>query len=240
MVYALKIECERLLFEPLELFFREHVGLVHLFEHHIAALACALGLADGVEIRRVFHHAHKGSRFEHVEVGGRFVEVDFCGAFDAHGVIEKVELVEIHLQNLFFGVEAFEFDSNHPFDGFLHGAREQTVRRGSVELFCELLRDSGAAAGIFLAHGQGLHNGAEDSLDVDARVVVEACVFCGDESVDHGRRYLVEVGVDTVAGIAEVAAHLLAVARIDYGGELILWILQLFDRGHVTDFAVVD
>ena len=69
---------------------------------------------------------------------------------------------------------------------------------------------------------------------------VETHVLGGDEGVDHFRRYFVEVGVHAVARIAEVAAKLLAVRRIEHRGELVLRILEFLHRRHITYHSVVD
>ena len=67
-----------------------------------------------------------------VEVACFFVEVYLCRRFDADGVVEEVELVEVHFDDFLFGVVALEFDGDHPFDGLLEGAFEQSFARRSV------------------------------------------------------------------------------------------------------------
>ena len=88
---------------------------------------------------------------------------------------------------------------------------------------------------FFLTEHEGLDKHAGESLGVDAGMVHESLVFGGDESVDDKRGNLVVVGVYPVAGVSEISAHFLPVGRIDYGGKLILWIFQLFHRGHIAD-----
>ena len=111
--------------EAVDFLLCELTGFLHLLEHDVAALACALVLAQRVVVGGVFYHAHECGCFFDGEILGCFAEVDVCGRFDADGVVEEVELVEIHFDDFLFGVVAFELDGYHPFDWFLHGSGEE-------------------------------------------------------------------------------------------------------------------
>ncbi len=99
VVHALEVECQRLGLQAFQFGLGEHIGLVHLLEHHVAAVAGALRLTHRVEIGRVLNHAYKRGCLQGIELPRLLVEVHFCRRFYANGVIEEVELVEIHLQN---------------------------------------------------------------------------------------------------------------------------------------------
>ena len=77
-------------------------------------------------------------------------------------------------------------------------------------------------------------------LWVDARMVFEAGVFGGDEGVDDVLRDLGVIGIDTVARVAVVAPHFLAVGGVEHCGKFVVGVFQLFDGWHVAYPAVVD
>ena len=136
------------------------------------------------------------------------------GRFDTHGIVQEVKLVEVHLDNFFLGVVALEFDGYHPFDRLLHGALEESVTWRGVQQFGQLLGDGRSAAGAFVAKYDGLDYGAEQGTEVYAGMFFEASVLGGYQGVHHVLRNFIVVGIDTVAGAAEVAAHLDAVGGV--------------------------
>ncbi len=151
MVHAVEVEAQRQAAERVAFGFAYQAGFLHLFEDGVAAFEGAFGVAYGVVVCRVFDHTHQQSRFLNVEVACLLIEVYLSGRFDAHGVVQKVELVEVHLDNFFLGVVALKFDGYHPLDGLLHGAFEDAVARRSVQQLGQLLGDGGSAARAFVA-----------------------------------------------------------------------------------------
>ena len=218
----------------------QETGLDHLVKHHIASLAGALAVAQRIVVRRVFAHAHQRGRFLQVELRGVFAEIDKCRRLDAHSVVQEVELVEIHLDNLVLGVVALELDGDDPLDGFLQGTLKDVARFGRVELLGELLGDGAATAGALLAHQHALDNRAPERPHVDTRMVVEAGVFGGNQCVAQVLRELVVVHIDAVSLAAVEASHFFAPGGVDGRGELVGGIAQLLNGRHIANHAVIN
>lgn len=234
------VEHQRQCRQRVALLLGDHVGFFHLLQYGVAAQAHPLVAAYGIVVRRVLDHAHQRGRFLDRQILGILAEVNPCRRLDAYGVVEEVELVEIHLYDLVLGVEPLEFDGDHPFDRFLQGTFEKTVAFRRVQLLGELLGDGRSAAGIFLSHEQGLDQHAGHGPHVDTRVILEAGVLGGDERVDHVLRDFVVVGIHAVACVAEVAAEFYAVGRVNDRCEFVSRVLKILDRRHVADHTVVD
>ena len=65
-------------------------------------------------------------------------------------------------------------------------------------------------------------------------------ILCRHERVDHIRRHGIIIGIDTVAGSVIITAHFgLAVGSIYERRQLIVRVLKLFDRRHITDNSVI-
>ena len=215
MVGAVEVNSKRQRGERVSLHLRQFAGLVELVEHDVATLQGALRVAHGVVVGGILGHSDEHGGLLHAEVSGLLIEVYLSGRLDAHGIVEEVELVQIHLYNLLFGVVALELDGDHPLHGFLQSAREHVRRRRGVELLGELLSDSGAAAGALVAEQDGFEGHAAERTKVNARVAFETLVFGGYERVDDVLRNLVILGIDAVAGVSEITAHLHAVGRVN-------------------------
>ena len=240
VVDAVEVEFQRQLLERISLGRCEHALLLHLLEHGVAAQTRTIGMAHGIVVGGILHHSDKCGRLLNVEVLGGLSEIYPRGRLDSHCVVEEVELVEIHLDNLILRVVALELHGYHPFYGLLERTVDDSVGSGGIELFGQLLGDGGAAAGVFLAHDKRLDKHTHECAHIDAGMVLETGILGGDESVDHVLRDFVVVGVYAVARIAVVTAHFLAVGRIENGSELIVGVLQLLDRRHIAYPAVVD
>ena len=50
---------------------------------------------------------------------GRRVKIDLGGGFDANGIVDKIELVEVQGDDLVFGVSLLKFCGDDPFIQFL-------------------------------------------------------------------------------------------------------------------------
>ena len=161
-------------------------------------------------------------------------------ALDAHSVVEEVELVEIHLDNLIFGVVAFEFYGNHPFDRLLHETLQHIFRRRGVELLGELLSDSGATAGIFLKQESALNHGSHETAHIDAGVVEETHILGGDERVGNIGGNLIEIDIDTVAFALIVSPEFLSVARNHHRCKLVGGVFKFLYGRHIANYAIVD
>ena len=128
VVDAVEIERQRLCLEFGSLGFGDKVGFEHLLEHHVAAILTTLGVAHRIEVRRVFEHTHQRCSLLHSEVFRLLTEIYKRSRLYANGIIEEVELIEIHLNDFVLGVVAFKLKGNHPLHRLLHGTRNDVAR----------------------------------------------------------------------------------------------------------------
>ena len=80
--------------------------------------------------RGILTHANKCGCFVDSQTAGRLSEVDIGSRLDTYGIVQKIEIVEIERQNLFFRVVSFYLDSDYPLDGFL----EKSLHGGTCGL----------------------------------------------------------------------------------------------------------
>ena len=125
-------------------------------------------MAERIIVGGVFKHPDEHGGLLCVELVGLFTEVDVGGSLDSDGIVEKVEAVEIHVDNLILRVETFELDGDHPFDRLLHRAVQHIARRLGIKLFCQLLGDGRSSARRFVAQGQGLYESSAQRHEIDA------------------------------------------------------------------------
>ena len=118
MVNYVIIEPQRQLLERVVLGARQFVVFKHLHKNHIAALQGLLGPAQWVEQCRIFSHSGQHCRLLNTQFLRGGVEVNSRRRFNAHSLIHKIELIEIHCNNLFFGVAALELDGDNPLTEF--------------------------------------------------------------------------------------------------------------------------
>ena len=81
-------------------------------------------MTDRIIDRGILHHPDQKCRLFNSQIFRFFTKIDLCGRTDSDSIIEEIELVEIHLDYLFLGIETFELHRNHPFDRFLHRTGE--------------------------------------------------------------------------------------------------------------------
>ena len=240
VVHAVVLQLQGQCLQGVALSLGQVARLAHLVEHHVAASAGTLSAAHGVEERRVLAHAHQRGGFFDLEVLGVASEVGVGSSLHAHGIVQEVELVEVHRQDLFLRVVAFQFDGDDPLDGFLEETLQRVLRAGRIELLGQLLGDGTAAAGVLLEEEAALHHGTEQGLDVDARMLGKAYVFRGDEGVDDVGRQVLITHVDAVFLAVRIGAQRLSVGRKDLCGKLVVRVLQVFDGRHVAYPAFRD
>ena len=125
-------------------------------------------MAHGVVQRGVLTHADQHRRFLHLQVLRRGREIDLRRRLNSHRVIQKIELVEVHQQDLVLAVEPLQLRGDDPFDRFLHRALEDIVCPRRPELFGELLREGRAAT-----CAAEFENSTEHRLEIHSRVVIE-------------------------------------------------------------------
>ena len=113
---------------------------------------------------------------------------------DSDALVQEVKLVEVHRNELVFGVARLELHGDNPFFELLKDATQASG--GLVEhLLGELLGDGGSAT-VATQCGHGAGEGAK----VDSAVVVKALVLSGNQGLHEVRRKLAKVGVDAVFG----------------------------------------
>ncbi len=85
-------------------------------------------MAQRIVIARILEHPDEHGGLFDLEVMRFFAEIYVGCSLDADSVVEEVEPVEIHVDDLVLCIETFEFDGYHPFDRLLHGSLEQVGR----------------------------------------------------------------------------------------------------------------
>ena len=216
VAHTLKLQTQRLRLQRIGQSSVEVPVFGHLGQHHIPAVLHQFGAAERVVEGTVFEHAHQHGRLLHVQLGGGLVEVHIRRAFDAHRLVDEVVTVEVQRDDFLLGVVALEAGGDDPLLGLLeHRTLKEAGRLVLVgeQKLGELLGDRRPPAS--LAH-EG--NGAGQSDEVDAGVVVKTRVLGADERVDQMGRQVFESGVRTVLGV--VPTQDLAVHGIDPGGKV--------------------
>ena len=217
----------------------DFTGLLHAVKHHVAPVLCALRVTEGIVKRRVVAHAHKHGRLLNVEVTRVFAEVHISRCLNAHGVVQEVKLVEIHLDDFVLGVVALQLHGYHPLYGFLQRAFKYVARLRRIELLGELLRDCAAAAGAFLPHEHTLHHGSHQSPAVYSGVALKSLVLGRYERVGQIFRHLVKIHIHAVALAAVVTPHFHTVGRKHRCGKLVGRVFELLDWGHIAYYTIV-
>lgn len=147
----------------------------HLVEDAFLALAGKFGVgAEGRVAGRRDSQSSQQGRLGQIEVGGGFAEISLGGGFDTPGGSAVGGLVEVHFQDLIFGIEKFSTDGENSFsDLALDGSF-----RGKQGVFNQLLGDGGAA--LKGAVKEDVSGGAENTAEIKAVMAVKVFIFGGD------------------------------------------------------------
>ena len=185
----------------------------HAVEYRVATLGCEVGVHRGVIARGRVGKAHEQRRLGEREVGGALGEICVRRGFDAVGAVTKVDGVEVHHQDLVFGVDLLHLEGEIR---LAHLALDSHVELlvGEDRVAHELLGDGGCALG---AAGELHHRGARDAVEVDAVVLVEALVLGIHRAGEHVWGDLVDR--DALAVLRIERGDLVAV-RVEDGGRL--------------------
>ena len=143
---------------------------------------------------------------------------------DAHGLVQKVELIEIQGNDFVFGVARLQLQGNDPLFEFLQHPPHFGGGRFVEHLLGQLLRQGGSSA-LGAQAGQGAAQGPE----VYAGMLVKALVFGGDQGLHQMRRQLVELRVDAV--FLKKSPHHFAVGVQDLGGQKALGVGNFLGGG---------
>ena len=185
---ALKVDAQRPGFEGLKLGGIELAALDHLRQHDVAALHGALWVEYGVVVAVALEHADQRGALQHVKRLGRFVKVGARRHLNAKGVVEKRHGVEIGLQNFGLAVEGLDLQRG---DGFFELAGERGCPADflRVQVARQLLREGGAALAVARKSAERGRGGAPP---VQAKVLIKAVVFGGNECGQNRRRHLLQ------------------------------------------------
>ena len=172
------------------LFTGDVTTFIHLRKHEVTAVFATFRKANGIEIRRVLAHAHQRGTFLQSQVNGVFRKIRFRRNLDADGIMQEVEVVEVHRQDFLLRIVAFKLYGNVPLDRFLH----ESVHDGGVhihvriKLLGQLLCDGRTTTGRLLSHEAAFDNCTEEGAHVNARVLKETGVLGCYKCVDEIRR----------------------------------------------------
>ena len=185
----------------------------HAVEDGVAALEGKIGVDGGVVARGRIGQAHQKRCLGKREVEGVLGEVRLGRCLDAVGAVAVVDGVEVHHENLFFGVDLLHLEGEV---GLADLALERVVKLlvGEDGVAYELLGDG---RGALVAAGELHRHGAHDAHEVDTVVLVEALVLGGHGAVEHVGRDLVDG--DGLA-VLSVEARDLVTLRVEHGGGL--------------------
>ena len=215
--------------------------LGHLLQHLVAPLQRRRGVAEGVVLRRRLRQAGEQRGLVEVEVLDVLVEERHRRRLDAErgapadGAVRDV--VEVLVQDPALGVLVLELLGELRLADL---ARVVALGVLDVERAHQLLGDRRAAlhrvAGLEVAHA-----GADDRVEVDARVLVEALVLDRDGRLADHRRHLTE-GHDLADDVRLHVAQARAVGGEDHRRLALLVRLERLqvrrcrrDREHVAD-----
>ena len=182
----------------------------HARKHHIATIERVVGVDDRVVHRGRIRNADERRGLSNSEVTRIHRVIMLRRSLDAVAVVTVVDGVQIHHQNLVFGVNLFHlFGERHLANLALDGNLVHLGRQDGVAHI--LLRDGGSA---LLAASEIHEHRADNTLQVDAAMVVETLVFRRDRSLEHVGAHLIDC--DGLAFLhVQLGQHGSAVVGID-------------------------
>ncbi|HRH85495.1 MAG TPA: hypothetical protein PLO41_01495, partial [Rubrivivax sp.] len=155
---------------------------------HVAAPALGLHrVGDRIDLGRRLGQAGDHGDLREVQLVQRDAVVDLRRCADAVGPVAEEDLVQVELENLILGQLALNDVGEHHFLQLalvgLLGRQEKVARH--------LHGDGAAALLLFMGVGEFQH-GAQHRQPVDARVLIEAIVFGGDDRLLEQGRHLLD------------------------------------------------
>ena len=194
---------------------RDIARLEHLLQHHIAPRNTPFGISQGIEHRRVLAQADERSRLVNVQVAGLLAEVDVGRMLDTHGIVQKVEVVKVHRNDLLLRKVTLQLDGNHPFYGLLQEPFQRVVCLLGVELLGQLLRDGRAASGALLPHHATLDDGTAQSNEVYAGMLIKPLIFSSHKGMHQVRRQIIIINCHPIGILLVPRADELTIGRIN-------------------------
>ena len=217
----------------------DEVVLGHLVQHVVAALERLVVVEHRIVAGGLVDHSHEAGSLLDGQVG-RFLPEERAGrGLDAVGVAAEEDGVEVHRDDLVFGVVAFQLDGRDPLlelDAHHLGGTDELVAAqlfARVEGLGQLLGDGGAAALAGAVQQQRLEAHAAQAAEVDARMFVEPGVFRCHHGVYQRLR---EVGeLDERAVLYMIGIEYFTVFGDEQGGQVALGIFELLERGNLGE-----
>ena len=181
-----RLDVERLLLGRRRVLVRDIAVGGHALDHPVPALDGGLALAEGVVVVRALGQGGDVSGLGDGQFVDRLAEIVERRGGDAVQVAAgrqgaEEDLVEIELEDLVLG------------EGRFHPQRDQRLADLALvaalvadeEVLGDLLRDRRGALLAGTAGAEIDHDGAHETLGIDARMPVEILVLGGEESLDH-------------------------------------------------------
>ena len=160
----------------------------HAVEHDVATLRAVLGIVLRIVVCRRLRDAHKRRRLRKRKVDRALGEIVLRRGLDAVASRPVVDRVQVHEQDVFFGIRLLHLDGEL---GFPHlAAKRDVVRLVREERVAhELLRDGGCA--LEAAALQVVHECASDAVVIYTFMLVEPGVLRRDRAFQHIVAHLV-------------------------------------------------
>ena len=143
------------------------------------------------------------------------VEIDVGRTLDAHGIVEEVEVIEIHGQYLLLGEMSLQLHGDNPLDRLLQQSLKGVAGLFGIDLLGELLGDGRTASGTRLLHDATLDDSSAKGNEVNTGMFVEALVLGCYEGMDEVWRETVVIDRHTVGVVLVPCSDELAIAGID-------------------------
>ncbi len=186
---------------------------VVLADYETWTVVAARASAVGRIIIWALRNAGEQRSFIEGEVLGVFVEVGVGGRFDAVGGGAVGNLVQVHLENLIFGVGAFDLEGENEFFYFT----QKRTFVGENGVFDELLGECRGARDA-LTFERVDDDGTEETAPIDAVMFVEAAIFDGDRGLLHVERNFIDAYEGAFFVAVDFVEEVGAGAIVDFGG----------------------
>ena len=170
----------------------DHVVLPHQQQHDVAAVAQAVGMAEGVEVARTLDHAGDFGGFGQRDAVEFLAQVGFRRLTQAHDVERaapaQVHLVGVVFENLFLGELLLQLQGDDEFGRFALPALVLREKEHARRLHAE------GGGALVLAAFLDIHvDRFHDADRVEAGVLEEALVFGRSDGVHQDLRDVVEL-----------------------------------------------
>ena len=119
MTDTMEVEAEWPFSELFALLLCQKACFFHLHQHDIATLDATFRITDRVIEAGVLAHPHEQGTLASVHSHRLLAEVGLGGSLDAYGIMQEVEVVEVHVDDFLLRVETLQLEGNDPLDGFL-------------------------------------------------------------------------------------------------------------------------